>query len=125
MATQYGLSKEFKLLNSQDFTYLRSGSKQFACPSFKVYFKKTQFNLEHSRLGISVTKKVGNAVRRNRTKRIIREFFRTQDLLKGRGLDLLIVISPRLYKIEDLSQSEGYLKTNLERLTKYLSKDTL
>ena len=125
MATQYVLSKEYKLLNSQDFSYLRSGSKQFACPSFKVYFKKAQFNLEHSRLGISVTKKVGNAVRRNRTKRIIREFFRTQDSLRVRGLDLLIVISPRLYKNDDFSQSEGYLKTNLEKLTKYLSKDTL
>ncbi len=125
MATQYGLSKEYKLLNSQDFSYLRSGSKQFACPSFKVYFKKSQFNLEHSRLGISVTKKVGNAVRRNRTKRIIREFFRTESVFRAKGLDFLVVVSPRLYKSDDLSASEGYLKTNLEKLTRYLSKDDL
>lgn len=122
MATQYGLSKEYKLLNSQDFGYLRSGSKQFACPSFKVYFKKSQFNLEHSRLGISVTKKVGNAVRRNRTKRIIREYFRKEEIFRGLGLDFLIVISPRLYKKDDLTTSEGYLKSNLEKLSRYLGK---
>ena len=122
MATQYGLSKEYKLLNGQDFGYLRSGSKQFACPSFKVYFKKSQLNLEHSRLGISVTKKVGNAVRRNRTKRIIREFFRTEQVIRDLGIDFLIVISPRLYKKGDLLTSENYLKSNLERLSRYLGK---
>jgi ribonuclease P protein component len=31
---------------------------------------------KNSRLGITVTRKVGNAVKRNRLKRIIREFFR-------------------------------------------------
>jgi len=123
MATQYGLSKEYKLLNSQDFGYLRIGSKQFACPSFKVYFKKSQFNLGHSRLGISVTKKVGNAVRRNRTKRLIREFFRMEEGIRGLELDFLVVISPRLYKNNDLETSEGYLKSNLEKLSRYLAKE--
>ena len=33
-------------------------------------------SVKNSRLGITVTRKVGNAVERNRLKRVVREFFR-------------------------------------------------
>ena len=46
-------------------------------------------NLPHPRLGLSVSKKVGNAVARNRWKRLIREAFRlSQDELPA-GIDLV------------------------------------
>jgi ribonuclease P protein component len=38
---------------------------------------------EHSRLGITATKKIGNAVQRNRCKRILREIFRHHKQLLG------------------------------------------
>ena len=46
-----------------------------------------------TRLGITVTRKVGKAVRRNRIKRLVREWFRRTDL----GLEAcdLIVIAKR------------------------------
>ena len=49
--------------------------------------------LPHSRLGLSVSRKVGNAVQRNRWKRLIREAFRTQQDKLPAGLDL--VVRPR------------------------------
>ena len=43
------------------------------------------------RLGITVTKKTGNAVFRNRTKRLIREFFRRNKDLFPAGHDVVVM----------------------------------
>lgn len=52
--------------------------------------------LEFSRLGVTATRKIGNAVRRNRAKRLVREAFRQiQDMLPP-GLDLVVVVRQSL-----------------------------
>jgi ribonuclease P protein component len=51
--------------------------------------------LGHSRLGISVGRKFGKAVQRNRLKRLVREAFRTSDDVRGAGLDLVVVAQDR------------------------------
>jgi ribonuclease P protein component len=43
------------------------------------------------RLGITVTKKTGNAVKRNRIKRLIREFFRLNKALFPAGQDVVVM----------------------------------
>ena len=43
-----------------------------------------------ARLGITVTRKVGNAVRRNRIKRLVREWFRTRKEQLS-GCDLVVI----------------------------------
>jgi ribonuclease P protein component len=43
------------------------------------------------RLGITVTKKAGNAVKRNRIKRLIREFFRLNKDLFPAGHDIIVM----------------------------------
>lgn len=47
--------------------------------------------LEHARLGLSVSRKVGGAVVRNRWKRLIREAFRINRTNLPAGLDLVVV----------------------------------
>ncbi|MDR1923151.1 MAG: ribonuclease P protein component [Planctomycetaceae bacterium] len=48
-------------------------------------------NLQSSRLGISVSRKVGNAVTRNYWKRLIRESFRQNHTSFSQNLDLIVI----------------------------------
>jgi ribonuclease P protein component len=47
-----------------------------------------------TRLGISVSRKVGNAVIRNRIKRWLREYFRTHRTTLATGTDLSVIAKP-------------------------------
>lgn len=47
------------------------------------------------RLGITVTKKTGNAVKRNRIKRLIREFFRLNKALFPAGYNDVVIMAKR------------------------------
>ena len=49
---------------------------------------------EHSRLGISVQRKTGSAVRRNRIKRLVREAFRQSPALLPAPCDVVCTVRP-------------------------------
>ncbi|MBC7172417.1 MAG: ribonuclease P protein component [Polyangiaceae bacterium] len=62
---------------------------------------------EQRRIGITVTKKVGNAVHRNRVKRVMREVFRRNRELFPEGADIVVIAkhgAPRLGYAEAVEQ---------------------
>lgn len=50
--------------------------------------------LTHARLGISISRRVGTAVRRNRIKRLLREAFRLEQQAMPAGVDLIVQVRP-------------------------------
>jgi len=46
---------------------------------------------DHCRLGVTATKKIGNAVRRNRARRLVREAFRRLRVQLPVGFDYVVV----------------------------------
>jgi ribonuclease P protein component len=83
--------KNSRLLSVADFENLKIDSLVFKKPSLIVYYKKN--SLGHSRLGLSVSKKVGNSPTRNRFKRILREYYRNSSFFKCVEFDVLFVVS--------------------------------
>lgn len=86
--TRYTFSKSERLLNRKDFVNLNKGGKRRHTPHFTVIFEEN--GLDITRLGITVSKKAGNAVQRNRIKRLIREFFRLHKACFPQGYDIVI-----------------------------------
>ena len=72
--------------------------------------------LAHCRLGLSVSRKVGGAVRRNRLRRLYREAYRLSRSELPTGLDLILI--PRSAdepKLDDLVKSLPVLAASLTR----------
>jgi len=86
---QFGLSKEEKILSNRDFDRIYKEGKSRRKGTITVRFLPN--NLEFSRLGIAVSKKVfRHAVERNRIKRLIREAFRLNKANLPKGLDMVV-----------------------------------
>jgi ribonuclease P protein component len=68
------------------------------------------------RLGLAVSRRIGNAVARNRVRRLLREAFRQQPE-RGTAVDLVIVAKPGLVG-RGLAEVESEFRRRLERLGK-------
>ena len=69
------LQKYISLNENSDFRRVYHRGKSCAKPALVVYAMKNRVGI--CRVGITVSKKVGNAVERNRSRRIIRAAFRS------------------------------------------------
>jgi len=70
----FGFSKADRILNRSEFIELSKIGKKIQNKQFILIYAPGRVN--RTRLGITVSKKVGRAVERNRIKRQTREFFR-------------------------------------------------
>lgn len=73
---------------------------------------------QQNRLGISVSKKVGNSVIRHRVKRVIKESYRLQEEMFNSGLDIVIIARATAKGIRFLDIKSAVL--HLGRLHKVL-----
>ena len=77
------------LKKNADFQNVYKCGKSFANRYLVVYVKEN--DLSTNRIGISVSKKVGNSVVRHRVKRLILESYRLHEDMFNSGLDMVII----------------------------------
>lgn len=84
------MKKAYRIKKNEEFQDIIQNGKSFANRELVIYYKEKP-NQEHFRVGISVGKKLGNAVKRNRVKRCIRESFRQLQETIVPEVDIIII----------------------------------
>jgi len=111
------MKKINRLLKNQDFQKVIKERKIYSNKSFVVYFSKNSLN--YLRIGVSVSKKLGIAVVRNKTKRQVRMM--CQDLFDiSSGFDLVVI--PRS---EYLNNDYQFNFTNLKFIADKIYKENI
>ena len=77
------------LKKNADFQNVYKCGKSFANKYLVMYVKEN--DLSENRIGISVSKKVGNSVVRHRVKRLILESYRLHEDMFNSSLDMVII----------------------------------
>ena len=77
------------LAENFQFRRLYRQGNNIVTPYVAIYHKKN--GLGYNRLGITTSKKIGNAVERNRAKRIIKEAYRLLEDSLPKGYDYVLV----------------------------------
>ena len=105
-----------RLLRRSDYLRVQeSGAKMHGRHLLALACRRPTLDL-YGRLGITVTKKVGNAVVRNRIRRLVREWMRTHGWVPG-GWDVVLVA-------KDTAARQGHssdFAPDLERLLQRLA----
>ena len=93
------------LKENRDFSRLYHWGKSFVSPVLVTYILKNKSN--NLRYGITTGKKIGNAVKRNRAKRVIRAAFMPLVPFIKEGYDFVIVARTRLLTVKSTAVSDS------------------
>ena len=88
-STGTGVKRKFRLIKSTDFKRVRRLGKSYAHPL--VVLVKHPNASGHTQIGITAGRSVGNAVYRNRAKRILREIIRPMLPAISPGWDIILL----------------------------------
>ncbi|MBO5226723.1 MAG: ribonuclease P protein component [Ruminococcus sp.] len=108
------------LTQNKDFLTLYRHGKTVVSPYVVLYVKKNR--LGRNRLGITAGKKVGNAVCRNRAKRVIRAAYREAEEKLPVGIDMVIVARAAICDIRSTELTKFLTGQGLRRLNRCLSE---
>jgi len=85
------VQQQYRLAKKEDFNKVYRFGKSAANMQYVIYYKPNA-QIEHFRLGVSASKKLGGAVVRNRLRRVIKEIIRhhADDIVAK--YDLIVIV---------------------------------
>lgn len=113
------MKKEFRVCKNYEFSSIIKKQNIVKSSSFICYFEEKKE--AHSRIGISVGKKIGNAVHRNKVKRQLRSMI-DEVFDFNEDYDLIIIVRP-MYLKNDYAKNLNELKINKKKIDKKIIRD--
>ena len=89
---KYSLTKGEKVLKSSEYRNILKGGKSRTTEHFRIFICPNSINKQ--RLGITASRRVGSSVKRNRIKRLLREFFRLHKACLHTSSEHLFIENP-------------------------------
>lgn len=105
------MKKKNRLLKNEDFKKVLDNKDSVSCGEFVIYRKKNALN--YTRVGISVSSKIGNSVIRHKVKRQVSEMMK-QIFDFNASIDIVIIIRNR-YLNNNFFENMNFLKKLLFR----------
>ena len=117
------MKKEYRIKKNEEFQYTFKHGKSFANRQLVIYYVEKE-EQEHFRIGLSVGKKIGNAVTRNRIKRYLRQAFLELEKDIKNNYDIVIIARQptKNMSFHETKKSVSHLLYK-QRLLKKLEKD--
>ena len=117
----------YRLKKNFEFTIVYKRGKSFANDLLVMYILKNKRNKDqdcqlYSKLGVSVSKKVGNSVVRSRSKRLITESFRLNYDNIAKGYDFIFIAINRI-KDKNYFDTEKAMKNLIKKAGLYNEAD--
>ncbi len=103
-----GFTKSERILKRKQYLDIYARGKRSRNRLFYIYFLEN--GLEHSRLGLTVSRKVGGSVVQNRIKRRFREIFRSSGININPPSDIVINATRTTSRVDYWSLEEEFLK---------------
>ncbi|MBO4358929.1 MAG: ribonuclease P protein component [Erysipelotrichaceae bacterium] len=106
------MNRRFRIRKNREFSKIMSCRKSVSGSCFVVYFSDRAQDV--ARVGISVSKKIGNAVTRNRVKRQVREMARSLIDFETCPKDIVVIVK-KPYLDNDFADNKNDLEKALKK----------
>ena len=111
------MQRKFRLSRSTDFKRVRRDGKSYAHPLLVLIAIENQLSI--TRVGVAAGKSVGNAVKRNRAKRLIRAAARELYPQTASGYDLVLIARSPIIQVK-MPKVRTALQQLLQRASLYI-----
>jgi len=101
------LTRGERLRSQSDISRVFKSSSRVSCSGAKLVYRKN--DLGWNRIAVTLVRKYGNSVQRNRSKRILREIYRSLKNNLKPGFDMVIVLYPGDYNYSIRESQVKYL----------------
>ena len=108
--------RQGRILRKSDFQKAYDGGHRLVSPYFVGFIRRTE--LGSARLGVVASRKVGNAVCRNRAKRVLREAYRRVTPAQTPSLDIVLVARRAIVEVKAQRVEQMYRERVLPMLQK-------